>query len=74
MDAHVPDADGVPGDGIFGLALDELMREQEELRVEVREVVHASNVERHCVFVHADEVEDSAIEYRGSDQPRKTIV
>ena len=49
--AHVPDADGVPGDGVFGLALDELVREEEELRVEVREVVHAGDVEGHGVLV-----------------------
>ena len=59
VDAHVPDAHGVPRDRVLGLALDELVREEEELWVEVREVVHAGDVKWHRVFVHADEAEDS---------------
>ena len=35
VDAHVPDADRVPRDRVLRLAFDELVSEEEELRVEV---------------------------------------
>jgi hypothetical protein len=45
--AQIPDADSVPTHGIFGFVINHFMSEYKEFGVEVREMIHAGNVQRH---------------------------
>lgn len=40
----VPQADSIPGDGVVGPSFDEIVREEEEARSKIREVIHASEM------------------------------
>lgn len=45
--AEIPHPDSVPADWVLGLTVNHLMSEDEEFRVEMRQVIHTCDVQWH---------------------------
>ena len=57
--SEIPYADGVPAHRRFRFLFDHLMCQNEELRMKVRQVIHARDVQGHRMFVHIDKRKDA---------------
>jgi hypothetical protein len=53
----VPYADGIPTNSLFGLTVNKFMSKNEQFRMELGDMVHASNMERHGSFVNGNKAQ-----------------